>query len=102
MASEATAGCIGHRKVKWLPSQVVAYNKIDVADSGDYFEDVAELLARSGVARNQILPISAATGRGVVDLVRCARTMLDALPPQASAQWSGMPGKQAFGVAPDD
>lgn len=52
---------------------VVAYNKVDVPDSGDYAEDVREeLTARWGVAEENFVAVSAATSTGVVDLVRSA------------------------------
>jgi GTPase involved in cell partitioning and DNA repair len=56
---------------------LVAYNKIDLPDSGDYVEDVAELLLEScSVPLSVVLPVSAVTGEGVVTLVR----FLPALP----------------------
>jgi GTPase len=52
--------------------QLIAYNKIDVPDSGDYVNDVKELLAvECGVDPASVYPISSATGEGVLDLVRC-------------------------------
>ena len=62
---------------------MVAYNKVDVPDSGDYFEEVREALLGRGVAEADILAISAATGQGVTPLVRRLHAVLDALPAQA-------------------
>ena len=60
--------------------QVVAYNKTDLPDSGDYADEVAQQLGAEGVAAGDIFAISAATGRGVLPLVRAVRAMLDAMP----------------------
>jgi len=60
--------------------QVVAYNKMDVPDSSDYWDDIREALLSLGVFRDNIIPISAATGRGVTELVRRARQVLASLP----------------------
>lgn len=46
--------------------QIVAYNKTDVPDSGDYWEFVKEyLIEEEGLDPSRVIPISAATGRGV-------------------------------------
>lgn len=60
--------------------QVVAYNKMDVPDSSDYWDDIHEALLSLGVLSDNIIPISAATGRGVTELVRRARQVLASLP----------------------
>jgi GTPase len=50
---------------------VVAYNKVDVPESGDYAADVADALAAAwGVPAERIVPVSAATGEGIIKLVR--------------------------------
>lgn len=61
--------------------QVVAYNKIDVPDSGDFAEVMREELMAEGVAESDIFAISAATGQGVLDLVRRVRSLLDEMGP---------------------
>lgn len=63
-----------------MSAQVVAYNKIDLPDSGDYIDEVREFLLGEGVPPEDIFAVSAATGKGVRDLVRRARIVLDALP----------------------
>eukprot|EP00877_Chromochloris_zofingiensis_P006026 jgi/Chrzof1/1677/Cz10g16250.t1 len=66
--------------------QVVAYNKTDLPDSGDYWEFVQEyLVEEEGVDPAHIFPISAVTGRGVTDLVRAVRKVVDELGPAAIA-----------------
>ena len=109
--------------------QIVAYNKMDVPDSSDYWEDVREQLAAEGVPADAVFAIrqagmqpclvvagalqvsaahlcrgyqsclgkrlqyvltsaplappavrSAVSGRGVTDLVRAVRALLDSLP----------------------
>ena len=40
-----------------LTSQVVAYNKMDVPDSSDYWEDVREQLAAAGVPQDSFYAI---------------------------------------------
>ena len=63
-----------------MSAQVVAYNKIDLPDSGDYIDEVREFLLGEGVPPEDIFAISAATGKGVKDLVRRVRIVLDELP----------------------
>ena len=58
--------------------QIVAYNKMDVPDSSDYYDLVSEYLTGKGLPAP--LPVSAATGRGVTELVRAVRAALDELP----------------------
>lgn len=60
--------------------QVVAYNKMDVPDSSDYWDDIKEGLLQRGVAEEDIVAISAVSGQGVVDLVRRSRVVLKNLP----------------------
>ena len=47
--------------------------QIDVPDSGDFTDFVKEELLAEGVALENIFPVSAATGQGVLDLVRRVR-----------------------------
>ncbi len=58
----------------------MAYNKIDLPDSGDYIDEVREFLLGEGVLPEDIFAVSAATGKGVRDLVRRTRIVLDAMP----------------------
>jgi GTP-binding protein len=52
----------------------VAYNKTDVPDSGDYWEFVREFLVEEeGLDPAHVIPISAATGRGVTGARRAGR-----------------------------
>ena len=61
--------------------QVIAYNKVDLPDSADYFADVASHLASScGLDPSDVMAVSAVSGVGVVDLVRRVRALLDAMP----------------------
>lgn len=61
--------------------QIIAYNKVDLPDSGDYSEFVKEELMAEGVLESDIFMISAASGQGVLDLVRRTRAVLDTLGP---------------------
>jgi len=61
--------------------QVIAYNKIDLPDSGEFWEDVREELVAKGADPAGIFPMSAATGQGVTELVRAVRSLLDAMGP---------------------
>eukprot|EP00891_Asterochloris_glomerata_P007312 jgi/Astpho2/7312/e_gw1.00113.48.1_t len=65
--------------------QVVAYNKMDVPESSDYWDDVRQFLGEAGVVSDDILATSAATGQGVTDMVRRVRRVLDALPLEDSS-----------------
>lgn len=61
---------------------MVAYNKIDVPDSGDYWDLVQEYLVQEeGLPPDHVFAISAATGRGVTELVRGVRGLLEELGP---------------------
>ena len=60
--------------------QIVAYNKMDVPDSSDYWQDMRHSLEAAGVPSHLMCAISAATGQGVIDLVRLVHTALDELP----------------------
>ena len=71
--------------------QVVAYNKIDLPDSADYADDVREFLEQEGVAGQNIVAISAATGQGVLDVVRRTRVLLDEMPEPVRALSSCLP-----------
>ena len=64
--------------------QVVAYNKIDLPDSGDYIEEVREFLLGRGLAPEDVHAMSAVTGQGVLGVVRRARELLDQLPSEVS------------------
>lgn len=67
--------------------QVIAYNKIDVPDSGDYIEEVREFLLGRGLAPEDVHAMSAVTGQGVLGVVRRARELLDQLPSEVSTDF---------------
>lgn len=73
-------------KTAMLWFQVVAYNKVDLPDSSDYYEDVRDQLLSKGVAAADIFSISAATGNGILNLVRHLHSVLDKLKDQVQAQ----------------
>ena len=51
--------------------QIVAYNKLDIQESTDQADKIQNLLQeRCGIRSEMIVPMSAATGQGVLDLVR--------------------------------
>lgn len=66
--------------------QLVAYNKMDVPDSSDYWEDIRDQLAAQGVPADSIYAISAVSNRGVQDLVRAVRSLLDTLPEEEEVE----------------
>ncbi len=59
--------------------QIVGFNKMDLPDAEKNFKKIKTKLSKR-VA--QVIPISAATGEGVRELLRGALAILDALPPQ--------------------
>lgn len=63
-----------------IKPQIIAYNKIDVPDSADYWEDIREGLIARGARPEDMFPISAVAQKGVEDLVRSVRKALDLLP----------------------
>lgn len=61
--------------------QLVAYNKMDVPESSEFWEDVREGLLARGLDPGRLFAVSAATGSGVTELVRGVHQLLDALGP---------------------
>lgn len=77
--------------------QIVGWNKMDLPDAQKHFQKLKTQLAKRAI---QALPLSAATGQGVRELLRGAIALLDALPPEAaSAETDTMP---VFRPAPDE
>ena len=60
--------------------QVVAYNKMDVPDSSDYWDEIQVGLRERGVLDEDILAMSAVAQVGVSEVVRRVRRVLDDLP----------------------
>ncbi len=60
--------------------QVVAYNKMDVPDSSDYWDEIRAGLHERGVLDEDVLPMSAVAQVGVSEIVRRVRRILDDLP----------------------
>lgn len=60
--------------------QVVAYNKMDVPDSSDYWDEIQVGLRERGVLDQDILAMSAVAQVGVSEVVRRVRRVLDGLP----------------------
>lgn len=60
--------------------QIVAYNKMDVPESSDYWPDIQQSLEGAGVAPHRMCPISAVSGQGVLELIRMVHAALDELP----------------------
>lgn len=59
--------------------QIVGFNKMDLPDVQEHFKKLKTKLAKHDV---EVIPLSAATGQGVRELLRGALAILDALPPQ--------------------
>ena len=77
--------------------QIVGWNKMDLPDAQKHFQKLKTQLAKRAI---QALPLSAATGQGVRELLRGAIALLDALPPEAApAETDTMP---VFRPAPDE
>ena len=67
----------------------MAYNKMDVPEAADYWADIrAALLSNRGIAVQDCMAISAATGQGTQQLVRRLHAVLDALPSQVVFRYS--------------
>ena len=69
-------------------TQIVAYNKMDVSESADYWPDIQQSLVLAGVSQHLMCPISAVSGHGVLDLIRMVHSALDQLPSQVSASFN--------------
>jgi GTP-binding protein len=77
--------------------QIVGFNKMDLPDAQTHFKKLKKKLTKLDVA---VIPISAATGEGVRELLRGALAILDALPPAETVVESAtMP---VFRPAPDE
>lgn len=59
--------------------QIVGFNKMDLPDAQENFKKLENKLSARAV---RVIPISAATGEGVTELLRGALAILDALPPK--------------------
>lgn len=66
---------------------------MDMPDSSDYWEDVRDQLIKKGTPAEDILSISAATGLGIIELVRRLHRVLDDLPEVCTS--SGKPHSNA-------
>lgn len=70
-----------------LPSpaeQIVAYNKMDVPDSSDYWEDIRDQVAAGGVPADDIFAIRCArlaVGRGLVPCLLACNAAASQAPP---------------------
>lgn len=79
--------------------QIVGFNKMDLPDAQAHFKKFVGS-ARRSVPDLAVIPISAATGEGVRELLRGALAILDALPPEVKAlETNTMP---VFRPAPDE
>lgn len=88
--------------------QIVGFNKMDLPDAQRNFARVSAKLVRRGL---QVVPVSAATGQGVPELLRGAAAILDALPaemetppPETMPVFRPAPDENAFTIErePDD
>lgn len=64
--------------------QIIAYNKMDLESSSDYWELVQESLLEFGISKENLFAISAQTGNGVVPVIRRVREELALLPPTST------------------
>lgn len=77
--------------------QIVGFNKMDLPDAQAHFKKVSAKLTKRGI---KVIPISAATGEGVLELLRGAAEILDALPaPELTVPQETMP---VFRPGPDE
>lgn len=79
---------------------LVALTKIDLIDDPDWLELVADeiraVLAPTALAGTAILPVSAARGDGVPQLIDNLTALLDAIPPRAEFGTPRLPVDRAF------
>lgn len=62
-----------------IKPQIVGFNKMDLPEADKNYSKFKNRLAKKGI---EILPLSAATGQGVRELLRRAGQMLDEIPPE--------------------
>ncbi len=76
--------------------QLVGVNKMDLPEAQEHLAHVRRELSARGL---EVFPLSAATGEGVLELLRRAARRLDELPPPARAVEASMP---VFRPEPDE
>jgi selenocysteine-specific elongation factor len=83
-----------------VPAGVVALTKVDLIDDPEWLElvqlDIAELLRETHLADAPIVPVSATTGRGLIDLRRAIAATLGRLAPRRNRARPRLPIDRVF------
>lgn len=86
-----------------VPATVVALTKIDLIDDPEWLElvqlDIAELLQQTHLANAPIVPVSATTGKGLIDLRSTLARTLGQLAPRRNRARPRLPVDRVFSLS---
>ncbi|MCE7987344.1 MAG: selenocysteine-specific translation elongation factor [Caldilinea sp. CFX5] len=86
-----------------VPAGLVALTKIDLIDDPEWLElvqlDIAELLQQTHLADAPIVPVSAATGKGLIDLRSTLARILGQLAPRRNRARPRLPVDRVFSLS---
>jgi len=86
-----------------VPAGLVALTKVDLIDDPEWLElvqlDIAELLQRTHLANAPIVPVSATTGKGLIDLRRTLAHTLGQLAPRRNRARPRLPIDRVFSLS---
>ncbi len=86
-----------------VPAGLVALTKIDLIDDPEWLElvqlDIAELLQQTHLANAPIVPVSATTGKGLIDLRRTLSQLLGKLAPRRNRARPRLPVDRVFSLS---
>ncbi len=86
-----------------VPAGLVALTKVDLVDDPEWLElvqlDIAELLQSTHLADAPIVPVSATTGKGLIDLRRTLSQLLGKLAPRRNRARPRLPVDRVFSLS---
>jgi len=86
-----------------VPAGLVALTKVDLIDDPEWLElvqlDIAELLHHTQLANAPIVPVSATTGKGLIDLRRTLSQILGKLAPRRNRARPRLPIDRVFSLS---
>ncbi|MEZ4731834.1 MAG: selenocysteine-specific translation elongation factor [Caldilineaceae bacterium] len=86
-----------------VPAGLVALTKVDLIDDPEWLElvqlDIAELLLQTHLAEAPIVPVSATTGKGLIDLRRTLAHTLGQLAPRRNRARPRLPIDRVFSLS---
>lgn len=86
-----------------VPAGLVALTKVDLIDDPEWLElvelDIAELLESTSLANAPIVPVSATTGKGLIDLRSALSSLLGELAPRRNRARPRLPIDRVFSLS---